>query len=47
MVVAERRAGASSLDAHGNEVRLVSEFVRSDGSRGALVDAFLRFRPER
>jgi hypothetical protein len=40
-----RRDRASSLDEHGNELLLTSQFERSDGSRGVLTDAFLRFRP--
>jgi hypothetical protein len=42
-----RKSGPSSLDAHGNSIPLVTEFERSDGSRGMLVDAFLRYRPAR
>lgn len=44
-VTAERHPRATSLDAHGNEIPLVAEFGRRDGTRGALVDAFLRYKP--
>jgi trimeric autotransporter adhesin len=44
---ATRVSGPSSLDAHGNQIPLVTEFERRDGTRGALVDAFLRYRPIR
>jgi hypothetical protein len=46
-VTAVRRQGPSSLDAHGNSIPLVTEFERSDGTRGMFVDAFLRYRPSR
>ena len=44
-VDAVRRDRVSSLDEHGNELRLVGQFERIDGTRGLAVDAFLRFRP--
>jgi hypothetical protein len=44
-VLAVRRDRASSLDEHGNELTLVSQFERTDGSRGMVADAFLRYRP--
>jgi hypothetical protein len=34
-----------ALDAHGNEIPLVSGFERMDGTKGLMVDAYLRFRP--
>ena len=34
-----------ALDAHGNEIPLVSGFERMDGTKGVMVDAYLRFRP--
>jgi hypothetical protein len=46
-VAAARRPLPSSLDAHGNDIPLVAEFGRRDGSRGSIVDAFLRYRPLR
>jgi hypothetical protein len=46
-VSAARRDTPSSLDAHGNAIPLVAEFGRRDGTRGALVDAFFRYRPLR
>jgi hypothetical protein len=35
----------AATDEHGNRIPYVGRFVRSDGSTGALVDAFLRYRP--
>jgi hypothetical protein len=32
-------------DEHGNRIPLVAGFVRADGRRGLLVDAYLRFAP--
>jgi hypothetical protein len=46
-VSAVRRGGPSSLDVHGNSIPLVADFERRDGTRGQLVDAFLRYRPLR
>jgi hypothetical protein len=46
-IVAVRRDGPSSLDGHGNAIPLVTEFERTNGTRGALVDAFFRFKPVR
>jgi hypothetical protein len=46
-VEAVRRVGEASLDAYGNEIALVAEFGRRDGTRGVIVDAFLRYRPMR
>jgi hypothetical protein len=43
LVVTPERTGG--FDAHGNEIPLVSKFVRKDGTRAALVDAFFRFQP--
>jgi hypothetical protein len=34
----------SSWDKHGNNIPLVSGFVRNDGSRGLMVDAWLRYK---
>ncbi len=44
-VAPARREGPSSIDQHGNRLPLAAEFERRDGSRGEVVDAFLRFRP--
>ena len=44
---ATRDDGPSSWDSHGNSTPLVSRFVRDDGQRGMLVDAYLRFQPRR
>jgi hypothetical protein len=41
---ARRVDGLSAMDANGNRISLVSAFVRTDGTRAALVDAFLRFQ---
>jgi hypothetical protein len=43
VVTPERREGG--FDAYGNQIPLVSSFVREDGTRAALVDAFFRFQP--
>jgi hypothetical protein len=37
--------GVDSFDKHGNDLSLASDFVREDGTRGAVVDAYLRFKP--
>jgi hypothetical protein len=47
LVLAVRRDRATSLDEHGNELLLMSQFERADGSRGLVADAFLRYRPYR
>jgi hypothetical protein len=44
-VSAVRQTGPSSLDMYGNEIPLLAEFGRRDGTRGTLVDAFLRYKP--
>ena len=44
-VAPTRREGPSSIDQHGNRLPLAAEFERRDGSRGVVVDAFLRFSP--
>lgn len=36
--------GPSSIDSYGNEIPLTSQFVWRDGRRGAMADAWLRFR---
>ena len=37
--------GLASVDPNGNRIPLVSWFEREDGTRGTLVDAWLRYRP--
>lgn len=44
---AHRRSDEAARDAQGNSIPLVGAFVRVDGSRGLVVDAFLRFEPSR
>ncbi len=45
IVAATRDEGAASWDRHGNQLPLVGEFVRTDGTRGMVADAYLRFQP--
>ena len=42
---ATRHDGAASWDVNGNQIPLVSSFVRADGTKGLLVDAYMRFKP--
>ena len=43
VVVAKKRE--ASFDAFGNSIPLESTFVRQDGTRASMVDAFFRYRP--
>lgn len=45
VVKATRDEGPASWDKHGNQIPLVGEFIRADGTRGTVVDAYLRFTP--
>jgi hypothetical protein len=45
IVAATRDEGAASWDRHGNQIPLVGQFVRTDGTRGIVADAYLRFQP--
>jgi hypothetical protein len=44
-LTATRVVGHAAWDGRGNRIPLISEFTRTDGTRSALVDAFLRYAP--
>jgi len=44
---AQSLQGRAAWDGHGNSMPLRSTFGRANGTRGLLVDAFLRFEPAR
>jgi hypothetical protein len=44
-LTANRVVGRAAWDGRGNRIPLISEFTRTDGTRAALVDAFLRYAP--
>jgi len=47
VVAATRVKESRSWDVDGNQIPLLGSFIRTDGSKGMLADAYLRFEPLR
>ena len=41
----QRYDGVSSWDKHGNQMPLIGQFMKNDGTRGLVADAYVRFQP--
>jgi hypothetical protein len=44
-LAAKRNDGVTSWDSHGNQIPLVGQFIKTDGTRGVVADAYVRFQP--
>jgi hypothetical protein len=45
LLAVTRYDGIASWDTHGNQLPLIGQFLKTDGSRGMVADAWVRFQP--